>query len=188
MALKLEGVNFQNFKNLDFLAAMNAAQLNNYLSHELEDIAKLQAEIGRVRSSIGNQLMSFGETFKIKSPKMEGFTNTNTELINRIRAARAEKVKLTNQLKQLYELEKKTRKLAKELVPSNTGAAAHDAYSRVMDALGNQAADLRETWDSDDIIAIDDYVVENNVSYEEAKAAIENRETKDKVEEIPEGV
>jgi hypothetical protein len=44
-----------------------------------------------------------------------------------------------------------------------------------MEGLTSKQADLRETWDSDDVLAIDDYVLENGVSYDEALAAIERR-------------
>lgn len=54
-------------------------------------------------------------------------------------------------------------------------SSRHDKYTRVMEGLTSQQADLRETWDSDDVLAIDDYVLENGVSYDEALAAIERR-------------
>lgn len=54
------------------------------------------------------------------------------------------------------------------------GGLRQEKYSRVMGNVSN-AADLRATWDSEDVLAIDDYVMETGVSYDEAKEAIEER-------------
>jgi hypothetical protein len=49
-----------------------------------------------------------------------------------------------------------------------------------MEGLTSRQADLRETWDSEDVLAIDDYVMDYGVSYDEALDVIErNRGTVD---------
>ena len=66
------------------------------------------------------------------------------------------------------------------------GESAHDKYARVMRELDFMAADLREVWDSTDVLKIDDVAIEKGISYAEAKYEVETR--KSKGEEVPDDV
>ena len=54
------------------------------------------------------------------------------------------------------------------------GDGAHDKYARVMENISN-AADLREEWDSTDVLLIDDVAIEQSVSYDKAKEIVEKQ-------------
>lgn len=71
-------------------------------------------------------------------------------------------------------------------IGARKGEDAHDKYSRVMEMLSDQAADLRATWDSTDVLKIDDIAIQKSISYEQAKAEIEKQNAEG--EEIPEDV
>lgn len=172
MALNLEGVRFQNFKNLDFLSAMNAAQLNNYLLQELEDIKELQTQISGIKKDIGRETAQMGTSIGNISLGETKFSNS--EMIAKIQAARAQKVKLAAELRSLKELQKETKRVSKQM-GSHGGSDAHEAYGRVMAGLTRHAEELRESWDSDDVITIDDIVIEEGISYDEALAQFKYR-------------
>lgn len=57
-------------------------------------------------------------------------------------------------------------------IGTTSGEGAHDKYARVMENVSN-AADLRDTWDSTDVLKIDDIAIQRNISYDEAKAIVE---------------
>lgn len=187
MGLNLESIRFQNFLKLDFLSAMNAAQLTNYLMTELQDIERLQKEISSIKTEIGRQVSQMGTSITKPAFEDSTFSYGTEELKSKILAARAQKVKLAAELRGLRNLQKETKRVSKEM-KSNKGADAHDAYARVMEALGNQAADLRLTWDSDDVLLIDDYVVEQGITYEEAYELVKNRGVEEQSSDIPEGL
>lgn len=165
MALNIDGVRFQAFKNLEFLKAMNTTQLKNYLKQEQSDIEKLKINIQTVKAQI--------EQTNITQTKLEETTfempSEKQALINQIQVARAAKVNLVSTLKSLT----KTAKLLEKEIRSNytaprEGAGAHKAYSRVMDGLTHDAEELRETWDSDDVLTIDDIAIQEGISYDAA--------------------
>ena len=54
------------------------------------------------------------------------------------------------------------------------GEGAHDKYARVMENVSN-AADIREEWDSTDVLKIDDIAIEQSISYEKAKEIVEKQ-------------
>lgn len=53
-----------------------------------------------------------------------------------------------------------------------TGEGAQDKFARVMENIFN-AADIRETWDSTDVLKIDDIAIQHNISYDRAKIIVE---------------
>ena len=57
-------------------------------------------------------------------------------------------------------------------IGATSGEDAHDKYARVMENVSN-AADLRDTWDSTDVLKIDDIAIQRNISYDEAKIIVE---------------
>lgn len=65
------------------------------------------------------------------------------------------------------------------------GDGAHDKYARVMENL-TYSADVRDTWDSYDVLKIDDVAIERGVSYDKAKEIVEQQISEG--QELPEGV
>lgn len=53
-----------------------------------------------------------------------------------------------------------------------SGEDAVDKYARVMENVSN-AADIRNTWDSTDVLKIDDIAIQHNISYDKAKIIVE---------------
>lgn len=93
---------------------------------------------------------------------------TDESLIQALISLRRQNIQLQARIEQT---KKQIEKIQSE-INKVSSADRHDKYTRVMENISH-AADIRETWDSDDVVAIDDYVMENGVSYDEAKAAIE---------------
>lgn len=82
----------------------------------------------------------------------------------------------------------KTKAQTKQLqaaISQSTGADAHAKYARVMEALKSQAADIRTIYSSDDVLEMDDIVMEEGVSYEEAKAKVDQKKESWKTGEAP---
>lgn len=165
MALNFEGVRFQAFKNIEFLRAMSITQLKNYLQQEQSDIEKLQVSIQTVKTQI--EKTNLGEV-KLETSKFES-SSEKEALIAQIQAARSVKVNLASTLKSLKESAKKIKRGARsDYNAPREGGGAHEAYSRVMESLTHDAEELRETWDSDDVITIDDIAIQEGISYDEA--------------------
>lgn len=57
-------------------------------------------------------------------------------------------------------------------IGATSGEDAHDKYARVMENISN-AADIREEWDSTDVLKIDDIAIQKNISYDKAKEIVE---------------
>lgn len=57
------------------------------------------------------------------------------------------------------------------------GEGAQDKYARVMENVSN-AADIREEWDSTDVLKIDDIAIEQSISYDKAKEIVEKQKAK----------
>lgn len=100
----------------------------------------------------------------------KGSSQSNNALMAALVNLRRENIRLQDSIK---ETQAQTKKLQEKLAKAK-GASAHDKYARVMENISH-AADIRETWDSDDVCSIDDYVMENSVSYDEAKEYIDNK-------------
>jgi len=48
----------------------------------------------------------------------------------------------------------------------------------------SNAADLRDTWDSTDVLKIDDIAIQRNISYDEAKAIVEGETGEVETEDV----
>lgn len=159
--------------NVGSLKGLSLANLKVFLQQELrreqELSQKLQvAELelseaqGRVAAVHSNSIKEFNALLN---------TSEKNALIAAISKLRQQNISIQAKIAQ-------TKARTKEVKDNMVLAKAsnlHDKYTRVMEGLTSQQADLRETWDSDDVLAIDDYVLENGVSYDEALAAIEKR-------------
>ena len=172
MALNIDGVRFQAFKNIEFLRAMNITQLKNYLKSEQSDIEKLQVSIQTVKTQI--EKTNPGEV-KLDASKFEALSEKEA-LIAQIQAARSTKVNLASTLRALKEGARQLKKGARfDYNAPREGAGAHEAYSRVMEGLTGNATELRETWDSDDVLTIDDIAIQEGISYDEALIKFKQR-------------
>lgn len=165
MALNIDGVRFQAFKNTEFLKAMSITQLKNYLQQEESDIEELKVSIKTVKTQI--EKTNLGE-LKLETTSFEA-SSEKEALIAQIQAMRAVKVNLASTLKSLKESVKKIKKGARsDYNAPREGRGAHEAYGRVMEGLTHDAEELRETWDSDDVLTIDDIAIQEGISYDEA--------------------
>ena len=167
MALNIDGVRFQAFKNIDFLKAMSITQLKNYLKQEQSDIEELKISIKTVKTQIEKTNL---KEVKLETSKFE--TSSEKEaLIAQIQAMRAVKVNLASTLRSLKESARQLKRGARsDYNAPREGAGAHEAYSRVMEGLTGNATELRETWDSDDVLTIDDIAIQEGISYDAALA------------------
>lgn len=64
-----------------------------------------------------------------------------------------------------------------------TGEDAVDKYARVMENVSN-AADIRDTWDSTDVLKIDDIAIQHNISYDRAKIIVEGAKGEVETEDV----
>ena len=109
------------------------------------------------------------ETYKFET------SNEKEALISQIQAARAVKVNLASTLRSLTESAKLIKRGERsDYNAPREGFGAHEAYSRVMLGLTRHADELRETWDSDDVLTIDDIAIQEGISYDEALKKFED--------------
>lgn len=64
-----------------------------------------------------------------------------------------------------------------------SGEGAHDKFARVMENVYNGAY-LRDTWDSTDVLKIDDIAIQHNISYDEAKTIVEGEKGEIETEDV----
>ena len=64
-----------------------------------------------------------------------------------------------------------------------SGEDAVDKYARVMENVSN-AADIRDTWDSTDVLKIDDIAIQHNISYDRAKEIVEEAKGEVETEDV----
>lgn len=162
------------------LFGLNEKQLMKLLSEEIKKTKKLAEEATIELHKWSNQY----RILSIKAPKpkidKEGF-DIRSKLMAAIEAERRKQQQIRTTIAKI-----KTGNFSYNQIidfdfvqdTSNIGARrgedAHDKYARVMENL-TDAADIRETWDSSDVIKIDDVAIEKNISYEQAKEIIEKQ-------------
>lgn len=106
---------------------------------------------------------------------------SDESLISALVSLRRQNVQLQTRIEQT---KKQTEELQTALNKS-TGSDAHAKYARVMEALKSQAADIRVTYSSDDVLEMDDIVMEEGVSYKEAKERVDQKRESWKTGEAP---
>lgn len=180
-----------NKPNSPDLFDLNEKQLMKLLSEEIKKTKELSAEATVELHKWSNQY----RVISIKPPKVqidkEGF-DQRSKLMAAIEAERRKQQQIRTTIAKI-----KTGNFSYNQVmnfdfvqdTSNIGARrgdeAHDKFARVMENLTN-AADIRDIWDSADVIKIDDIAIEKSVSYDEAKNIVERLVAKG--EELPEDV
>lgn len=170
--MKIKAITIDQIKGWN----LNINQLRNYLADEIKRSEELQAQLREAElelSKIKADKLAFHQ-LSIKNFKVMIQAENNFEesaLITAIKNLRDQNLQLMAQIG-------KTKAQTKELKESNIkmkGADMHLKYKRVMEGLTSKQADIRNTWDSSDVMEIDDYVMENGVSYDEALLAIEEK-------------
>lgn len=186
MGLNLNSVRFKNFTDISIFNDMSTWQLENYLKLELKDINKLKEAISAANANYSQA---------IKDVNVANESMNRQALIARIIEARGQKVALAAQLQSLTSASAKLNNLPKEKQvdfatgkPITSSKDKHEAYKRVMEGLTSRQEDLRETWDSNDVISIDDYVIQTGVTYDAALEYIENQSPMDRATDLPEDV
>lgn len=158
-------------------------QLKAYLRNEEKKARELGQELQSATLELEQTAKQAGRVQGIKLPSFDFDTAEESALINAIVSLRAQNILTTAKIGQVKaqkkQLEKGTKKFGK-----TSGAAAHDKYARVMSGL-SMAADVRETWSSDDVLEIDDVVMETGVSYDEAKGVVEQKRSSWRTGEAP---
>lgn len=145
-------------------------QLKNYLDLEIKRSEELQAQLRDAEIEL-SKVKADKLAFHAVSIKNLKASQTEDALIAAIKNLRDQNLQLMAQIG-------KTKAQTKALKESNakmSGADMHLKYARVMEGLTSKQADIRNTWDSSDVMEIDDYVMENGVSYDEALLAIEEK-------------
>ena len=155
---------------------LNTNQLKMQLEIEIQKAQKLKQNLREAElelSKIKEKQHAFTETsIQTYQNILEdrGQSQSDNTLIAALVNLRKENIRLQEALK---ETRSQVQKLQEKLSKAQ-GANLHEKYARVMDNISH-AADIRETWDSDDVCSIDDYVMENSISYDEAKEYIEKK-------------
>lgn len=172
------------------LFAMNEKELQSYL-RELKAQTKLLAE--KATNEIAQYSQKF-RTLSIKPPKtavQKG--DLRAALLNAIAEEQRKQAQIKSTLSKItsgkfglndilnFDFITDTANLGER-----RGENAHDKYARVMRELDFMAADLRDTWDSTDVLKIDDVAIEKGISYAEAKHEVETRAATG--EDIPEDI
>lgn len=160
-------------KGLKSLKGLTLGNLRVYLQQELRKEQELSQKLQQAELElleISNKAAAFYSS-SIKEFQILLERGEKEALIAAIVRLRQQNISTQARINQTKARIKETRD---NLVLSQA-SSKHDKYTRVMEGLTSKQADLRETWDSDDVLAIDDYVLENGVSYDEALAAIERR-------------
>lgn len=159
--------------NVGSLKGLSLANLKVYLQQELRREQELSQKLQQAELELSE---AQGRAAAVHSNSIKEFNALlNSQEKNALIAA-ISRLRQQNIATQAKIVQTKAR--AKEVKDNMVLAKAsnlHDKYTRVMEGLTTQQADIRETWDSDDVLAIDDYVLETGVSYDEALAAIEKR-------------
>lgn len=159
---------------------LSLSQARNYLKAEQRKASKLNEQLQAAQLELTQAAQGF---YKIPGIMMPKFDIDNTELeaiIAAISSLRAQNIATQAKINQIKAQTEQLKKKQIEISNTGSGATAHEKYKRVMEGLTSRQADLRETWDSEDVLAIDDYVMDYGVSYDEALDAIErNRATVD---------
>lgn len=138
---------------------LSTNQLKKQIQVELRKAEQLKAELNAAKSF--TNIISFDSIVDY----------SEESLIDSLISLRKKNIETQTKILKKEALNKKNEKTA--------SSDLHDKYARVMKNVSH-AADLRELWDSDDVLSIDDYVAENGVSYDEAMRAIQEKKTTSK--------
>lgn len=180
--MQIKAITIDQIKNWN----LNINQLRNYLALEIERSEKLQTQLREAEvelSKVKAEMVAFHEV-SIKSFKMMTQAENNFEknaLITAIKNLRDQNLQL---MAQIGKTKAQTKEL-KERFSQAKGSDAHAKYARVMEALKSQAADIRVSYSSDDVLEMDDIVMEEGVSYEEAKEKVDQKKESWKTGEAP---
>lgn len=165
---------------------LNINQLKLNLALEIKKSEELQAQLREAEielSKVKADKTAF-HSISIKNFKIMTQAESNFEknaLIAAIKNLRDQNLQLMAQIR-------KTKAQTKELKERFTqvkSSDAHAKYARVMEALKSQAADIRTIYSSDDVLEMDDIVMEEGVSYEEAKERVDQKKESWKTGEAP---
>lgn len=163
---------------------LTLTQARNYLRAEQRRAAKLNEQLQAAQLELTQTARSFYN--KISGIKMPEFDIDNAELeaiIGAISNLRSQNIATQAKINQVKAQTKKLKEKQVEIGNTGTnkgtskgqGSTAYEKYKRVMEGLTSRQADLRETWPSEDVLEIDDYVMEYGVSYDEALEAMERK-------------
>lgn len=163
-------------------------QLLSMSAMELKSISRQTISQTKMKQQTMDQLIinSNSEIRGLKLNEIDNkidFNDPKTSFVNLILAHQERQEKLDQMIAAVQEGNYDLQSMIESGIYSDAtnkgardGLAAHDKYARVMEMLSNQAADLRETWDSDDVLEIDDIAIEEGISYEEAKELVDKGE------------
>lgn len=151
---------------------LNTNQLKMQLEIELKKAQELKEKLKNAElelSKIREKHTAFTQSQIQTYQTILDSSQSDNALISALVNLRRENIRLQESIKSV---QAQTKKLQEKLAKAQ-GASAHDKYARVMENLTGQQADIRATWDSNDVLKIDDVAIERNVSYDEAKDIVE---------------
>ena len=155
---------------------LNNAQLKMQIEIELRNAKQLQAELKEAElllSKTRETTIIFHQAqIRTYQAMIKGDATSQSDdaLIQALISLRKQNIQIQARIEQ-------TKKQAEKLKIENSQMSAsnmHEKYARVMANISH-AADIRNTWDSLDVLEIDDYVMENGVSYDEALIAVKEK-------------
>ena len=151
---------------------LSISQLKAYLQQELQRSIELQTSLKEAQIELSKiQELSLNA----RTNTLIGLSNLNDMDMDNIAAAivqaRQKNIAIQGQIGHIKNQIKETKK--KHI--KGTGSSKHDKYTRIMSNLTSRKADIRNTWDSEDVLEIEDYAMENAVSYDEAADALETK-------------
>ena len=154
---------------------LSSSQLKMQIEVELKRAEKLQQSLKEAELSLQKAkesaipfYQSQLQTFKSMIGKGAAL-QSDESLIQALISLRHQNILLQGRIKQTKE---QTEKIQSE-INKVSSADRRDKYARVMENLSGQQADIRQTWDSNDVLKIDDVAIERNISYDEAKDIVE---------------
>ena len=180
--MQIKAITIDQIKNWN----LNINQLRNYLALEIKRSEELQTQLREAEvelSKVKAEMVAFHEV-SIKSFKMMTQAENDFDknaLITAIKNLRDQNLRI---MAQIGKTKAQTKEL-KEHFSQAKSSDAHAKYARVMEALKSQAADIRVSYSSDDVLEMDDIVMEEGVSYEEAKEKVDQKKESWKTGEAP---
>lgn len=180
--MQIKAITIDQIKNWN----LNLNQLRNYLALEIKRSEELQTQLREAEvelSKVKAEMVAFHEV-SIKSFKMMTQAENDFDknaLITAIKNLRDQNLRI---MAQIGKTKAQTKEL-KQQFSQTKSSDAHAKYARVMEALKSQAADIRVSYSSDDVLEMDDIVMEEGVSYEEAKEKVDQKKESWKTGEAP---
>lgn len=163
---------------------LSLSQLKAYLQRELQNSQELQNTLTQVQEELSQISLETAQQVKFTTLQLNKLAENSMEansLIAAITQVRQQNITIQAKIGQVKNQIKQAQQTKQKLSASDR----HDKYARVMEALKSQAADIRTTYSSDDVLEMDDIAIEENITYEEAKERVDQKKVSWRTGEAP---